>query len=627
MPGHDQGHEERPGDHALLRRESASTADSSFELDDAVKLSLLTMNSPHEGGERPELLPASDDGHDHSASTVEDRIAERMSWRKFATAYSYGMFDPFKIPYPPRRKESAPDIPSAASSSGINPPLPKKQVSMGTSSGSDSLGDSSSQSVSSSGTLNSFSSAPATSASSIRPASISSGRSMASALASRDKTFELESLHFSNGHIEGRPPARPDALQLPSYSLAAASVRVASTSFRAGDFAPLAVPSPERELLDPMAAVYDQGPATGKSTADSDPGPSRPGLSESMPTLIPTHTLGDRLPAIQASPMESPGRDGTGSQQPGDEPHDSQHLSLPGSGGIVHSRIPPASAPLDQIPDTETTPVDYFGAGAPHLDRNASYNSQSSSQQTVTSQPTPSVPSRQVDEAKATSWSARERSKSVALPHELPELFDKYGWLPAPLPPDEEARRRALFRFNILHTNRDPNFDRLSILAKMVFQSKLALIAIIDADRQWNKSFTGIEQEENTRLASFCSHAILNRFVQVVKWDADAIRSDEPFIVLDTHLDWRFKNHPQVVNKPFLRFYAGAPLRTPDGHNLGTLCIGDDKPRLEFSPRQRHILKEFAAVVMREMELWRDKVCPPDLNKAKLSAAVATAHT
>lgn len=88
----------------------------------------------------------------------------------------------------------------------------------------------------------------------------------------------------------------------------------------------------------------------------------------------------------------------------------------------------------------------------------------------------------------------------------------------------------------------------------------------------------------------------------------DDRRNDEPLVILDTLNDWRFANSPNVTGPPHMRFYAGAPLRTSDGYNLGSLCLLDDKPREEFTPRQRLILKEFAAIAMREMELWRDKL-------------------
>jgi signal transduction histidine kinase/ActR/RegA family two-component response regulator len=79
-------------------------------------------------------------------------------------------------------------------------------------------------------------------------------------------------------------------------------------------------------------------------------------------------------------------------------------------------------------------------------------------------------------------------------------------------------------------------------------------------------------------------------------------------VILDTLQDWRFANNPHVLGAPHLRFYAGAPLRTQDGYNVGSLAIIDDAPREEFIPRHRHTLKEFAAIAMREMELWRDKI-------------------
>ena len=79
-------------------------------------------------------------------------------------------------------------------------------------------------------------------------------------------------------------------------------------------------------------------------------------------------------------------------------------------------------------------------------------------------------------------------------------------------------------------------------------------------------------------------------------------------VVLDTAKDWRFKNHPFVTGSPNIRFYAGAPLRTAEGFNVGSICIIDNQPRSEFPPRSRMALKEFAGIVIREMELWRDKV-------------------
>jgi hypothetical protein len=97
------------------------------------------------------------------------------------------------------------------------------------------------------------------------------------------------------------------------------------------------------------------------------------------------------------------------------------------------------------------------------------------------------------------------------------------------------------------------------------------------------------------RIHSFCGHAILQR-------------GDEPMVILDARQDWRFAKNPLVTGEPHLRFYAGAPLRTQDGFNIGSLSVICDTPKEDFSPRQRHTLKEFAAIAMREMELWRDKI-------------------
>jgi GAF domain-containing protein len=108
------------------------------------------------------------------------------------------------------------------------------------------------------------------------------------------------------------------------------------------------------------------------------------------------------------------------------------------------------------------------------------------------------------------------------------------------------------------------------------------MISLIDSNEQWFKSEWGLKTPSCARAHSFCGHAILQQ-------------GDEPTVILDTHRDWRFAKNPLTVGPPHIRFYAGAPLRTQDGFNIGTLAVIDDQPRGEFSPRQRHTLKEFAA--------------------------------
>ncbi|KAG8910228.1 His Kinase A domain containing protein [Tulasnella sp. 408] len=169
------------------------------------------------------------------------------------------------------------------------------------------------------------------------------------------------------------------------------------------------------------------------------------------------------------------------------------------------------------------------------------------------------------------------------------------GYLIPPMPPNETERRKALYRYNILDSPKDPNFDRIVHLAKLVFNTKGVVISFIADSRQWHKAYVGVDMSEADRTISMCSHTILQR-------------TSEPVIVPDASKDWRFANNPCVTGGPKVRFYAGAPLRTPDGYNIGTLCIFDSEPKPETSPRTRHALKEFATIVMREMELWKDKI-------------------
>lgn len=188
-----------------------------------------------------------------------------------------------------------------------------------------------------------------------------------------------------------------------------------------------------------------------------------------------------------------------------------------------------------------------------------------------------------------------ESFPQINQPTEMAVFYRRFGFLPAPMGPRELERRKALYSFNILHTGKDMNFDRITHLCKLMFNTKMVALSLLDADTSWYKSASGLDLSQSARVTGFCSHTILSN-------------SDEPMVVLDSMKDWRFARSPHVVDAPNIRFYAGAPLRTSDGHNLGALCLIDDKPWDEFPPRSRLILKELAMVVMRELELWRDKV-------------------
>ncbi|KAJ7056611.1 hypothetical protein C8F01DRAFT_1372605 [Mycena amicta] len=191
---------------------------------------------------------------------------------------------------------------------------------------------------------------------------------------------------------------------------------------------------------------------------------------------------------------------------------------------------------------------------------------------------------------------SRRTAKEDARAAREERAFAERGFLAPPFPPDELGRRRALYKFNIVNTGSDLNFDRIAHLAKLVFNTKGVLISVVDEAEEWFKSEWGMNKMHGcARSASFGAHAILQR-------------GDEPMIVLDSRLDWRFAKSPLVVGAPHIRFYAGAPLRTQDGFNIGCLALIDDAPRDEFTPRQRYTLKEFAGIAMREMELWRDKI-------------------
>ena len=162
----------------------------------------------------------------------------------------------------------------------------------------------------------------------------------------------------------------------------------------------------------------------------------------------------------------------------------------------------------------------------------------------------------------------------------------------APLPPNEAQRLAALRRYDILDTPPEAAFDDLTRLAANLCGTGISLIALVDEHRQWFKARHGTEMTESPRDAAFCAHAILQADLLVVE---------------DTHADERFAGNPFVTGTPNIRFYAGAPLTTPEGLHLGTLCVIDREPR-QLTPQQAEALKILAQQVMTHLELRRHLV-------------------
>ncbi len=157
----------------------------------------------------------------------------------------------------------------------------------------------------------------------------------------------------------------------------------------------------------------------------------------------------------------------------------------------------------------------------------------------------------------------------------------------APIPTDEQERLAALRRYAILDTPAEAAFDRITRLVSGIFRVPIATVTLVDAERQWFKSCVGLEVKETARNLAFCAHTVLKQ---------------EVLIVPDARLDTRFCDNPLVTGAPHIRFYAGAPLITPDGFKLGTVGLIDTEPR-EFTPAEATMLADFAAIVTNEMEL------------------------
>jgi diguanylate cyclase (GGDEF)-like protein/PAS domain S-box-containing protein len=157
----------------------------------------------------------------------------------------------------------------------------------------------------------------------------------------------------------------------------------------------------------------------------------------------------------------------------------------------------------------------------------------------------------------------------------------------APVPQNDAERLQALREYRVLDTAAEATFDRVTLLASRLLDVPIALLSFVDDNRQWFKSKRGLEAQETVRDTAFCAHAIL---------------SDDVFVVSDALEDVRFRDNPLVREHPKIRAYAGAPLTTPRGFKIGTICAIDHEPR-NFSREQIDALRALAALAMEALEL------------------------
>ncbi|HBZ92180.1 MAG TPA: GGDEF domain-containing protein [Pseudomonas sp.] len=172
--------------------------------------------------------------------------------------------------------------------------------------------------------------------------------------------------------------------------------------------------------------------------------------------------------------------------------------------------------------------------------------------------------------------------------------------LSVPIPPNEAERQEALDRMELLDTPADPYLDALTRLARDLFQVKMALVSLVDRDRQWFKSRQGLDAAETPRSLSYCSQAVLR---------------NEPLIVEDSQADVRFARTELARNTPDVRFYAGWPLHNADGLPLGTLCLADPKPRA-FGKQDIFKLRDLAYLAEHYLHLQHCSQQASDLRDA-----------
>ncbi|KIO34286.1 hypothetical protein M407DRAFT_218406 [Tulasnella calospora MUT 4182] len=492
-------------------------------------------------------------------------------------SYADGLWDPFKIPHPPQKSPVLPTVRPPSSNAGSS----LRRASTATSSFPPPQGP------------------PTPSIAQRRGAEAPDLRSPPS--------FELVS---ATPPVKGYPPA-------PSVDsiTAAATVRWAGAGV---DVAPLALPSPEYELTDPFRRINQEGaPRTPRSPAPR-PGDARnfrsPRRDHRSPQAVRSGIPSSSMVVKSGYESDPPSH----SRAYGSRPMTPTLEAIKGSPVGSPSEKPESEAELTGLYTEGTTTTTHIMTPGVQQERSGrsgeGYFQRSSPLQTGTTR-TPGgtlVASMMPDGSSNLIYTDPQAKQDAAYilaaagAMNLPPatvnhtgLFEAWyaaaGYLIPPMPPNEMERRKALYRYGILDSPKDPNFDRIVHLAKLVFNTKGVVITFIADRRQWHKAYVGLDMSEADRSISMCSHTILQK-------------SAEPVIIPDASKDWRFANNPCVTGGPKIKFYAGAPLRTPDGYNVGTLCIFDSESKPETSPRTRHALKEFATIVMREMELWKDKI-------------------
>ncbi|KZT42170.1 hypothetical protein SISSUDRAFT_1030673 [Sistotremastrum suecicum HHB10207 ss-3] len=352
------------------------------------------------------------------------------------------------------------------------------------------------------------------------------------------------------------------------------SVQLAATMRLAGSnvtVAPLALPSPEFELVDPMRGVTACIPGTPGTTPGVDAGGvPKPRLNEFWQGTQDVGSIEEAKPSPSpAEEVSIPVPVSSCSQESTKAP--TQSMSL--------------SAPLNCFPSHDDDQVDYFNvrgsSSSPKTSQIFTRPHDASMGRHPRSEPVLPPNALLGAASRQTSYSSASSDNGYRVSPFLPsgllvsenvniqDFFASNGWLCAPYPVNEADRRRALYRRSWLPS------------------------------AWWTPMTSGQRHKARVQTLPACPSIPFIAITPSVRTLFCKNRSDEPMVVLDLRKDWRFARHPFVIEDPNMRFYAGAPLRTADGLNIGSG---------EFSPRQRHTLKEFAAVVMREMELWRDKI-------------------